>query len=51
MRPFDDKAFLGVFEHVKCFGLGVPVNGVEDPVIPTILGHDMILKGQAAAAL
>jgi hypothetical protein len=27
-----------------CFLLGVPVNGVEDPVVPSVLGLDVLLE-------
>jgi hypothetical protein len=30
--PFGDEQFLGALKGAQGFGLGVPVNGVEDPV-------------------
>jgi hypothetical protein len=51
MGPFGDGRFLCVFEGVQCFRLRVPANGIEDPVVPAIGGHDVIRQGRAAGSL
>jgi hypothetical protein len=51
MGPFGDEKFLCAFEGVQCFRLRVPVNGIEDPGVPAIGGHDVIRQGRAAGSL
>jgi hypothetical protein len=49
--PFDDEQFLSAFKGAESFGLGVPVDGVEDPVVPSIFRHDTLLEGWTAGGL
>ena len=42
---------LVALKCVEGFGLGVPINGAEDPVIPAILRHDVLLKFGTARCL
>jgi hypothetical protein len=51
MVPFGGEKFLSVFEGVQCFRLRVPVNGIEDPVVPALGGHNVIRQGRAAGSL
>ena len=50
--PLGDKWFLWcVFKSAKGFGLGIPVDRVEDPVVPSVLLHDAFLQGWTASSL
>ena len=51
MGPFGDELFLVALECVEGFGLGVPIDGVEDPVAPAVLRHDEFLQFGAASGL
>lgn len=48
MRPFgDEQPLLGIFESALDFGLGVLVNGVDDPVAPSIVDMLCCWRGQS----
>ena len=49
MGPLGDKQLLRELESAKGFGLGVPVDRVEDPVVPSVLLHDAFLQGWTAS--
>ena len=38
-----------VTKSAKGFGLGVPIDGVEDPVVPSVFLHDAFLQDWTAS--
>ena len=49
MGSFDDEQLLVELKCIEGFGLGVPIDGAEDPVVPTVFRHDALLQFGAAS--
>ena len=50
VHPFGREVLLVVFESVDGLLGDVPVDGFEDPVVPTVLGLDALLEIGAAGS-
>ena len=51
MGPLGDEELLRALKSAEGFGLGVPISGVEDPIVPSALLHDVFLWGWTASGL